>query len=59
MVRLGDEIVALLDLPPLERVRLGQQARERVREKYEIDSVVEQYQRFYLSLMDEAKQCVE
>ncbi len=64
VVRTGDmsglarELLAVLSLPETERVALGRKARERVREKYDIERVVEQYQAFYVSLMDGSKQCV-
>lgn len=53
------ELLAVLDLPRLERRALGIRARERVREKYAIELVVRQYEAFYASLMDRADTCVE
>ena len=56
---LARELLAVLDLPQLERRALGIMARERVREKYAIEQVVRQYEAFYVSLIDRADTCVE
>jgi glycosyltransferase involved in cell wall biosynthesis len=56
---LARELLAVLDLPRPERQALGLRARERVRDKYDIERVVSQYEAFYESLMDKASTCVE
>jgi hypothetical protein len=57
MVGLAREILAVLELPPSDRVALGRRARDRVREKYEINRVVVQYQEFYLSMLSGTQPC--
>jgi len=59
MAELARELLAILGLPESERHQLGRKARERVRQMYDIERVVEQYQAFYLSLMTEAGSCAE
>jgi len=59
MAELARELLAILELPESERHQLGRKARERVRQMYDIERVVEQYQAFYLSLMTEAGSCAE
>jgi glycosyltransferase involved in cell wall biosynthesis len=54
MAGLARHLVALLALPADERGRLGARARERVREHYEIGSVVRRYENFYMRLLGEA-----
>jgi glycosyltransferase involved in cell wall biosynthesis len=57
MPGLAREIQAMLDLPAAERAALGRRARQRVQDRYDIERVVEQYQAFYLSLMDGNSTC--
>jgi glycosyltransferase involved in cell wall biosynthesis len=57
MPGLAREIRAMLDLPAVEREALGRRARQRVQDRYDIERVVEQYQAFYLSLMDGNSTC--
>ncbi len=56
---LARELLAVLNLPRPERQALGLRARERVRDEYDIERVVRQYEAFYVSLMDGASTCVE
>jgi glycosyltransferase involved in cell wall biosynthesis len=58
MAGLARELLAVLELPLPAREALGRKARERVREKYDIERVVEKYQAFYLSLMQASEPCV-
>lgn len=46
------QVLDLLALPVDERVRLGQSARRRVAERYEIDTVVARYRDFYADLLE-------
>lgn len=57
MQGLARELIAMLDMPAEQRESLGRRARERVRERYDIERVVQQYQAFYLSLMDGNSTC--
>jgi glycosyltransferase involved in cell wall biosynthesis len=57
MAGLAREILGMLELPPAARVALGQRARDRVRDKYDIERVVEQYQEFYESMLKESEPC--
>jgi glycosyltransferase involved in cell wall biosynthesis len=52
-VSLAEEIFQILSLSHEERVKLGQAARKRVAERYEIGAVVERYQVFYSLLAEE------
>lgn len=56
---LAHALLEVLDLPRPERQALGIRARERVRDKYDIEQVVRQYEAFYVLLMDGARTCVE
>ena len=47
MLGFATEVLNLLRLPVVERMALGQRARTRVQENYEIGRVAEQYQAFY------------
>ena len=51
MQGLAHHIVEILQLSPKERRALGARARERIRERFEIESVVREYERFYESLI--------
>lgn len=57
MAGLAREILGVLELPSPERETLGQNARDRVRERYDIERVVVQYQEFYLSMLNGAQPC--
>lgn len=59
MKGLAHSLLAVLDLSRPERQALGVRARERVRDKYDIERVVRQYEAFYVLLMDGADTCVE
>jgi len=59
MTGLARELLAVLDLSHPERQALGIRARVRVRDKYDIERIVRQYEAFYASLMDRANACVE
>lgn len=48
---LAHNIVEILQLSHEERRALGAKARERIRERFEIESVVREYERFYESLI--------
>ena len=47
---LGNALAGVLDLPPTERRRLGAAARERIRNNFSIERMVEDYRRLYRSL---------
>ena len=51
---LAHNIVEILQLSYEERRAMGAKARERVRARYNIESVVRQYERFYESLMSKS-----
>ncbi|MBX3606820.1 MAG: glycosyltransferase [Piscinibacter sp.] len=51
MTALAQQVLELLALPVGEREKLGQAARRRVAELYEIDSVVARYRDFYADLL--------
>ena len=51
---LAHNIVEILQLSYEERRAMGAKARERVRARYDIESVVKQYERFYESLMSKS-----
>jgi glycosyltransferase involved in cell wall biosynthesis len=57
MPALARELLALVALPAAELQARGMRARERVQAKYDIVRVVEQYESFYLSLMDVTEKC--
>ena len=51
---LAHNIVEILRLSYEERRAMGAKARERVRARYDIESVVRKYERFYESLMSKS-----
>ena len=51
---LAYNIVEILQLSHEERRAMGAKARERIRARYDIESVVRQYERFYKSLMSKS-----
>ena len=59
MEGLAQHIVDILGLPDETRRKLGASARRRVQSRYDIESVVRQYEGFYESLMEQEKICVD
>lgn len=55
MAGLASQLLEVLALPPEEKRRLGQAARQRVAERYEIGQIVRQYQEFYQSMYEVIK----
>lgn len=55
MAGLASQLLEVLALPPEEKRRLGQAARQRVAERYEIGKIVRQYQEFYQSMFEVIK----
>jgi len=53
---LGRELVAVLSLPAAERAALGQRARQRVRENYEIGHVTRMYEAVYEQITARSKE---
>lgn len=51
MVGLAAALEKLLRLPPMERAALGERARERIEEKFEIEGIVLKYESFYRDLL--------
>ena len=51
---LAQNIVEILQLSHEERRAIGAKARERVQARYNIESVVRQYEKFYESLMSKS-----
>lgn len=54
MAGLAAALELLLALPLVEKTALGERARERVAEHFEIDGIVRQYENFYESLLADA-----
>ena len=54
MTGLAHNIVEILQLSHEERRTMGAKARERIQARYDIESVVRQYERFYKSLMSKS-----
>ena len=52
-------IIEILQLPDEERRALGAKARERIRARFDIESVVRQYERFYESLVVRERICAD
>ena len=59
MAGLAHHIVDILELSCQERHALGIAARERVQARYDIGSVVRQYERFYENLVERERTCAE
>lgn len=52
MEKMAEQLIEILLLPSKQRLKLGRQARERVRQCYEIGEVARRYEDFYLQLSE-------
>ena len=53
------ELLRLLHMPADQRQALGQASRERVKERYAIETIVSKYLRLYAQLIKKKRECAD